>query len=298
MFDMKEKMKQKAALVETFLKEELKTASSQENLREIMEYAVMNGGKRLRPVLLLSVYELFDKEIAKALPYAAAMEMIHSYSLVHDDLPCMDNDDLRRGKPTCHKQFSEFGAVLAGDSLLNLSFETMLKYADSFPVERAFSAMSCIAAASGAKGMCAGQMTDMEQSVTDFSSLATMYRQKTGALLKASVVSGGILGGASSSVLALLEQYADAIGLMFQIQDDVLDVTSTAETLGKPVFSDEKNHKITFVSEYGLEKCQELLKQHEKEALSCLERVGQSVPNNEAVSFLQELTLYFSNRNY
>ena len=298
MYNMKEKMKQKVFLTEAFLQEELKQCSPQKNLREIMEYAVMNGGKRLRPVLMLSVFELFESEIAKAVPYAAAMEMIHSYSLVHDDLPCMDDDDLRRGKPTCHKRYSEFGAVLAGDALLNLSMETMLKYANHFPAERAMAAMQYITTASGAKGMCAGQMTDMEQSVTDFDSLSLMYSQKTGALLKASVAVGAILGGAKKETLALLEQYADTIGLMFQIQDDVLDVTSDAETLGKPILSDEKNKKITFVSEYGLEQCKQLLKEYEKKAISLLEMVAQSVNNQDAVLFLKDLTLFLVNRNY
>ena len=298
MYNMKEKMKQKVNLTEAFLVRELENCSPQENLREIMEYGVMNGGKRLRPVLMLSVYELFDTQLEKAVPYAAAMEMIHSYSLVHDDLPCMDNDDLRRGKPTCHKQFSEFGAVLAGDALLNLSMETMLKYADSFPVERTLFAMKYITAASGAKGMCAGQMSDMEQSVTDFDSLSEMYSRKTGALLKASVAVGAILGGADEDTLSLLEQYADTIGVMFQIQDDVLDVTSDAQTLGKPVLSDEKNQKITFVSEYGIQRCRELLSEYENKAVSLLDTVAQSVQNQEAIQFLKDLTLFLANRNH
>ncbi|MBO5407886.1 MAG: polyprenyl synthetase family protein [Clostridia bacterium] len=298
MYNMKEAMKQKVMLTEEFLSRELKNCSPQKNLREIMEYAVMNGGKRLRPVFLLAVYELFDQDVTKAVPYAAAMEMIHSYSLVHDDLPCMDNDDLRRGKPTCHKQFSEFGAVLAGDALLNLSMETMLKYADGFPVERALSAMKYITTASGAKGMCAGQMSDMEQSVNDFDSLSMMYSRKTGALLKASVAVGAILGGAKKETVSLLEQYADTIGLMFQIQDDVLDVTSDAQTLGKPILSDEKNQKITFVSEYGLERCRVLLQEYETKAISLLDMVAQSTCNQDAISFLKDLTLFLANRNH
>lgn len=295
---MKETLNKKALLIESFLQEELKTSATQENLREIMEYAVMNGGKRLRPVLLLSFYELFSPDVEKALPYGAALEMIHSYSLVHDDLPCMDDDDLRRGKPTCHKQFSEFGAVLAGDALLNLAFETMLKYSGSFPLERGVKAMAYIASASGAKGMCAGQMTDMEQSVTDFSTLAQMYRLKTGALLKASVVAGGILGGADENMISLMEQYADTIGLLFQIQDDVLDVISDENTLGKPVLSDEKNHKITFVSEYGLEKCKSLLKEYNEKALAYLDCIGKSSENEDALLFLKDLTSYLANRNH
>ena len=293
---MKTKIQQNAILVEEFLKQELCNASEQENLRKIMEYAVTNGGKRLRPVLLLSAYELFDEDKNKALPYAAALEMIHSYSLVHDDLPAMDNDDLRRGKPTCHKQFSEFGAILAGDALLNLSFETMLRYAGNFAPRVALRAMAYIAKASGAKGMCAGQMTDMEQSVTDFDSLTEMHRGKTGALLKASVVTGGILGGADEKILDLLEQYADYIGLIFQIKDDVLDVESDEITLGKPVFSDQKNEKITFVSEYGLDRCRELMADYEEKASACLSQVESLLNREGACDFLKNLTAYMANR--
>ena len=295
---MKENLKKKANLTETFLLEELKNCSESDTLNEIMQYAVLNGGKRLRPVLLLSVYELFDSKIEKALPYAAALEMIHSYSLVHDALPAMDNDDLRRGKPTCHKQFSEFGAILAGDALLNLSFETMLKYANRFPLERALSAMAYIGRASGAKGMCAGQMSDMEQSVSDFESLCKMYRGKTGALLKAALVSGGILGGVEDDAICLLEQFADKIGLIFQIKDDVLDVTSDEKTLGKPVFSDEKNQKITFVSQYGIEKCEKLIDTYKNEAVNMLDDLEQKLQKNGSADFLKQLTVYMAERNY
>ncbi len=293
---MKTKIQAKAKLVEDFLIGELSVASPQENLRKIMEYAVTNGGKRLRPVLLLSVYELLEEDIKKALPYAAALEMIHSYSLVHDDLPAMDNDDLRRGKPTCHKQFSEFGAILAGDALLNLSFETMLRYAGNFSPEIALRAMSYIARASGAKGMCAGQMSDMEQSVTDFASLTQMHRGKTGALLKAAVVSGAILGGADETVIAVLEEYADLIGLIFQMRDDVLDVESDEATLGKPVFSDQKNQKITFVSEYGVQRCYELMSEYEEAAVSKLSQVEQLIGQEGLCAFLKELTAYMASR--
>ncbi|MBE7019450.1 MAG: polyprenyl synthetase family protein [Ruminococcaceae bacterium] len=293
---MKTKIQQKAMMVDEFLIGELKDASYQENLREIMEYAVTNGGKRLRPVLLLSAYELFYEDVTKALPYGAALEMIHSYSLVHDDLPSMDNDDLRRGKPTCHKQFSEFGAILAGDALLNLSFETMLRYACNFSPETALRAMAYIAKASGAKGMCAGQMSDMEQSVTDFEKLTEMYRGKTGALLKAAVVTGAILGEADEKIIALLEQYADLVGLIFQIKDDMLDVESDEATLGKPVFSDQKNQKITFVSEYGLNRCRELMAEYEETALSLLSQVEAILKKEGACEFLKDLTSYMAKR--
>lgn len=295
---MKEQLKQKAELVEAFLQTELAHCSVNDNLTQIMNYAVSNGGKRLRPIFLLGVYELFCEDITPAVPYGAALEMIHSYSLVHDDLPAMDNDDMRRGKPTCHKQFSEFGAILAGDALLNFSFETMLKYANRFPLERSLEAISYIAAASGAKGMCGGQMTDMEQSVTDFESLCRMYQGKTGALLKASVVAGGMLGGASEEIISILEHFAEKIGLIFQIKDDVLDVTSDVKTLGKPVFSDEKNQKITFVSQYGIKQCNQLMADYESEALNDLERIETILQKPNGADFLKQLTCYLTARNY
>ena len=293
---MEQNIKNKAALTETFLQKELSDCADQEHLREIMEYAVLNGGKRIRPVLLLSVYELFSEDITKAVPYAAAVEMIHSYSLVHDDLPAMDNDDLRRGKPTCHKQFSEFGAILAGDALLNLGFETMLRYAGEFLPEQSLKVISYIAKASGAKGMCAGQMTDMEQSVTTFEMLCQMYRYKTGALLKASVVAGGLLGGASEDAIMLLEQYADYLGLIFQIQDDILDVISDSKTLGKPILSDAKEHKITFVSQYGIEKCRELMNDYVRKAVACLKQLEELIHKARSTAFLQNLTHYMATR--
>ena len=172
----------------------------------------------------------------------------------------------------------------------------MLSYAGTFSPETAMRAMSYIAKASGAKGMCAGQMSDMEQSVNDFQSLTEMYRGKTGALLKAAVVAGGILGGANEKIITLLEQYADFIGLIFQIKDDVLDVESDELTLGKPVFSDQKNQKITFVSEYGLDRCRELMTEYEKEALSLLSQVEKLLGKGDVCGFLKELTVYMAKR--
>lgn len=260
----------------------------QKNLLEIMKYAVMNGGKRIRPVLMMASFEIFSDDFNKVLPFCAAIEFIHSYSLVHDDLPAMDNDELRRGKPTCHIAFSEFGAILAGDSLLNLAFETMLN--NIYDSEKGIKAMQYIASASGAKGMCAGQMTDMEGDISDFDTLAEMCSQKTGALLKASVLAGASIGGANDKELEILSDYADLLGLIFQIKDDVLDVTSTSEIMGKNVKSDEKNNKITFVSKYGIEKANELICEYKNEALKKLDGIS---GNTE---FLSEITCYMADR--
>lgn len=260
----------------------------QKNLFEIMEYAVTNGGKRIRPVLMYATYGIFSKNYSVVLPYCAAIELIHSYSLVHDDLPAMDNDNLRRGKPTCHVKFSYFGAILAGDALLNMAFETMCENMEC-NIE-SINAMRIIAKASGAKGMCAGQMSDMEGSVYDFDTLSLMCAQKTGALLEASVMAGATLGGANEKTLESLKEYSKLLGLIFQIKDDVLDVTSTNEIMGKTVGSDEKNNKITFVSKYGVTDAVNIIKEYKEKAINILK----SIDGNTL--FLEKLTEYMAER--
>ena len=264
-----------------------------ESLKEIMEYAVLNGGKRIRPVIFLSAFELLDSDIERALDFACALEFIHSYSLVHDDLPCMDNDDLRRGKPTCHKKFSEYGAVLAGDALLNFAFEKMLSEADNFDLNYSLYAMRIIADASGNKGMCAGQMADMSQDIETYQKLSKMYENKTGALLKASVLGGFTLAGGfhnKTNDYYILEEFAKLLGLIFQIKDDLLDVESTDEILGKPTFSDEKNDKNTFVRQYGKEKCKELICEYKNKATKLLSSLEYNT------EFLKGLVVYTAER--
>ena len=276
-------------LTENYIKKIFIDKKGQPDLWEIMEYGVLNGGKRIRPVLLLASYELFSPDFEKALPFASALELIHSFSLVHDDLPAMDNDDLRRGKPTCHIKFNEYGAILAGDALLTLAFEIMLENACNF--ESSVKAMNKIVSSLGAKGMCAGQMVDMKSEIKDFSELAKMHKNKTGALINASVTAGAILGGASVNDIEILSEYADLIGLLFQIKDDMLDITSDESILGKPVLSDQKNNKITFVSEYGLEKCQNLLDEYCEKAVNLLDKFG------EKAEFLKNLAVFIKTRN-
>ncbi len=264
-----------------------------DSLKEIMEYAVLNGGKRMRPVLFLSSFELLDKNFEKALDFACALEFIHCYSLVHDDLPSMDNDDFRRGKPTCHKKFSEYGAVLAGDALLNYSFETMLSKADKFYFADALQCMRVVSQASGNKGMCAGQMADMSQDIETFDKLLKMYENKTGALLKAAVLGGFSLAGGfykKKEDYYILEEFSKLLGLIFQIKDDLLDVESTDEILGKPTFSDEKNNKNTFVCEYGTKKCKELICEYKDKAFSLLDSLEYDT------KFLKELTVFSAER--
>lgn len=260
----------------------------QKNLFDIMQYAVTNGGKRIRPVLMYATYEIFSKNYSVVLPYCAAIELIHSYSLVHDDLPAMDNDDLRRGKPTCHIKFSHFGAILAGDALLNMAFEIMSENMNCDL--KSIKAMQIISKASGAKGMCAGQMSDMEGSVYDFETLSTMCAQKTGALLEASVMAGATIGGADEKTLEELKEYSKLLGLIFQIKDDVLDVISTNEVMGKPIGSDEKNNKITFVSKYGIDEAINIISEYKEKAINILKNIDGDT------SFLEMLTEYMAER--
>lgn len=227
-----------------------------EIIYEAMRYSVFAGGKRLRPVLLLSACEAVGGNIEDALPFACAMEMIHTYSLIHDDLPAMDNDDFRRGNPTCHKKFDEGIAVLAGDCLLNYAFEIMLNEAVKNNNLHLTRAAKIIGELAGTKGMIVGQVADVisEDKPVSEEMLMYIHNNKTGGLIKAALMAGAVIGGADDETVAKLEAVGKDMGIAFQIQDDILDVTSTTEVLGKPVFSDEKNNKTTYVSMFGLEK--------------------------------------------
>ena len=225
-----------------------------EIIYEAMRYSVFAGGKRVRPVFLLSVCEAVGGNLEKALPFACALEMIHTYSLIHDDLPAMDNDDFRRGKKTCHKMFDEGIAVLAGDGLLNMAFEIMLDSVCKDP-KLAYAAKT-IADLSGSKGMLVGQVADVtsENKPIDEKTLMFIHENKTAGLIKAALGAGAIIGGADEKKVNNFLEIGYKIGIAFQIQDDILDVTSTDEVLGKPVFSDEKNNKTTYVTMFGLNK--------------------------------------------
>ncbi|MCX7772450.1 MAG: polyprenyl synthetase family protein [Clostridia bacterium] len=246
----------------------------EKRLYEAMQYSLLAGGKRLRPVLSLAVCDMLDGDREKVLPFACAIELIHTYSLIHDDLPCMDNDDFRRGKPTNHKVFGEAMAVLAGDALLNRAFELMLAETlqqDGFSEGRAKAAL-IIARAAGSSGMIAGQVVDMESENRQipYELLCYMHARKTGAIIKASILAPAELLKASDNVKASLSQYAEKIGLAFQIKDDILDIEGSASVIGKPVGSDEKNNKSTFVTVLGLKKAKELLKTSIEQAVEAL----------------------------
>lgn len=247
-------------------------ADGQDIVLDAMRYSVRNGGKRVRPMLVLEFCRVCGGNVENALPFACAVEMIHTYSLIHDDLPCMDDDDMRRGKPSCHKQFGEAYALLAGDGLLTLAFETLTR-AENIESSDIVRAVKVLSSLSGIRGMIGGQVIDLlsEDGEPDDALLCRIDRLKTGALIQASVRLGCIAAGVTDeTILRAADVYAESIGLAFQIVDDILDVTSSTEMLGKPVGSDEKNDKVTFVKLLGLEKCKALADKLTQSAIQAL----------------------------
>lgn len=243
----------------------------QKNIYEAMRYSLMAGGKRIRPVLAFACADVLNVDYLLVEPFACSLEMIHTYSLIHDDLPAMDNDEFRRGKPTCHKQFNEALAILAGDGLLNKAFEVMGQAVAKMENKDIGIAMfNCVASASGSEGMIGGQVVDLESEGEKVSSevLEYTYRCKTGALLKAPVlVSIEAAGIAASEAAMHLEKYAEIIGLAFQIKDDILDITGDSILMGKDSGRDEKEGKTTLISIFGLNYCQMLLSELTEEAI-------------------------------
>ena len=269
----------------------------QKLILEAMNYSINAGGKRLRPMLLLESFRLFSKNEVTAYPFMAAMEMIHTYSLVHDDLPAMDNDLYRRGKKTTHAVYGEDMGILAGDALLNYAYEIMSQaVVKSEAVEQSAKAMAYIAKKTGIYGMLGGQTVDVlnEDKEMSLDMICFIHKLKTAALIEASMVGGGMLAGATQEDLDDLEKIAENVGMAFQIQDDILDVTSTTEVLGKPVGSDEKNHKSTFVTLVGLEKSKEYVQNYSDEAVFLLEKIGEK--NQTDITFLKALILSLIHR--
>ncbi len=265
----------------------------QDNVAKAMDYSLEAGGKRIRPVLVLAFCNMCGGDYKKAAAPAAAIEMIHTFSLIHDDLPCMDDDDFRRGKPSCHKQFDEATAVLAGDALAIRPFEIIAKSAELSDTAKV-RIIAELANSSGAEGMIGGQIIDIEnekRNVVDEENLHTMYLLKTGKLIKTSCVMGCIAAGADDEKIKYAEKYAECLGMAFQIIDDILDVTGNEQLLGKPVGSDAEENKTTFVTIFGIEKAREEAEKYTKQAMDILDKFD----NNE---FLKELTEYMLNRNY
>ena len=259
----------------------------QKLIMEAMEYSVMAGGKRLRPMLMKETYELLGGTENIVEPFMAAIEMIHTYSLVHDDLPAMDNDDYRRGRKTTHVVYGEAMGILAGDALLNFAFETAAKAFTMFP-EKSLEigkAIQILAGKAGIYGMIGGQVVDVESAGKSISKevLDFIYELKTSALIESSMMIGAVLAGADEEAVKRIEIIAKNVGIAFQIQDDILDVTSSTEVLGKPVLSDEKNEKTTYVTLVGVEQAQKYVEQISNEAIELLGKFEVKNP------FLEEL---------
>lgn len=289
-----EELKYKQIIVEEELKKLLDIHKKPEIIYDAMRYSVFAGGKRLRPILCISACELVGGDINIALPAACAIELIHTYSLIHDDLPAMDNDDLRRGKPTNHKVFGEAIAILAGDALLNLGFEVLAKYAlnNDEHYKSILKATDEIAKASGSSGMIGGQVVDIlsQNTKISFEELKFMHEHKTGALIEASICSGAYIGSAGNDEIELLRKYANLLGLAFQIRDDVLDVIGKEQELGKKVGSDVINSKSTFINILGLDKSKEMIHELTLNSIQILNRFG------EKSRFLKNLSYYLIDR--
>ena len=261
-------------LVENFL--EVRMAKKGiSKIDDAMAYSLLAGGKRIRPILLMATAEALGVKGYNYLPVACGLEMIHTYSLIHDDMPCMDNDDYRRGRLTNHKVFGEAAAVLAGDGLLTLAFEVMLEQKNVDPAAL-IETVREMAMCAGSFGMVGGQGLDLENEGKQISAeeLRKMHEGKTGALFIAAIRGGAHLAGAGEKELLALTRFADLLGLAFQITDDILDVEGDAEAMGKPTGSDEKNHKSTYVSLYTLDGAKKLAEKTVEEALACLEMFG------------------------
>ncbi|NLK20930.1 MAG: polyprenyl synthetase family protein [Epulopiscium sp.] len=292
----KGELQQKIILINNYLD---KLISANKNtpakiIYESMNYSIFAGGKRLRPVLMLSAFEAVGGKGQIVYPFACALEMIHTYSLIHDDLPDMDNDDFRRGKLTNHKVYGEGLAILAGDALLNLAFETMIKATRENFSKEALDAMDVIASAAGARGMIGGQVVDLisENQEINMDNLNYIHKNKTTAIIQAALKAGGILGKGSKKEIKYLEEFGYCIGMAFQIQDDILDICGNEEELGKPIKSDEKNKKATYVSIKGLDESKKHVEALSQEGLVKLEDF------KEKGQFLSWLSQHLMSRTY
>lgn len=280
--------------IDTYLKEYFTHKETyNKDVYEAMSYSVNIGGKRIRSILSLLTYKMYNKNYKEAISMACAIEMIHTYSLIHDDLPCMDNDDLRRGKPTNHKVFGDALATLAGDGLLNEAFNIILKNALQKGhkwVEAGYE----IGKAAGVEGMIGGQVVDILTTNKEISieELNYIHEKKTGALIKASIMTGAILAEASEKDIAVLGEFGEKLGLAFQIKDDILDIESDAKKLGKTVGKDEEQNKNTFIKFYGLEMCKKRCKDLTTNCIELLNRIDKHTEE------LEQITFYLLNRDF
>ena len=294
--DFKAELNKYVELINNELNKYIETHECPEHvLNESKGYSLLAGGKRLRPILVLATYSLFKSDINECYKYAVALEMVHTFSLIHDDLPCIDDDDYRRGKLTNHKKYNEATAVLAGDSLLNQAYTILVddiaETTDSDKKDKKIKALYEFS--SGIDRMIAGEYVDTEYEGKQISSeyLEYMHENKTGALIKAPVKIGAILADASQDDINKLEEYAEKIGLTFQVKDDILSEIGNSEVLGKPVGNDRERGKCTYVTKYGLDTAQKMLDSLIEDAINIIKNYNR---NNE---FLIELALYIKNRN-
>ena len=291
---LKERLKNYAGEVEAFLRCSLKGQGIPPGLQEAMEYSLLAGGKRLRPVLCLCFSRMLGAEGRSVMSFAASFEYIHTYSLIHDDLPAMDDDDLRRGRPSSHKVFGEAMAILAGDALLTEAFGLMAAAVEELPADRVSRAMGVLARAAGASGMVGGQALDMAYTAKagiSLEELREMQAMKTGALIAAACVCGALLAGAPEDHLARAKSYGQSVGAAFQIVDDVLDVVGDEKTLGKPVGSDEAQGKTTYPALIGVDRSMDLARRHAAQAVESL-----SPFEGEEARFLRDLAQYIVDR--
>ena len=270
------RLQEDRALVENWLQGAFTEREPRADLYDAMRYSLLAGGKRLRPVLALEACRMCGGDVEAVLPMACAVEMVHTYSLIHDDLPCMDDDDLRRGRPTNHKVYGEATAVLAGDGLITAAFETMLVLPPVLPRERALAAAGLLARAAGGRGMVGGQVLDMagEGHSLSLAEVEELQRLKTGALIAAAAEMGCIVAGGTQEQRQAVRHYAERLGLAFQVRDDILDVVGDEATLGKPIGSDARSEKTTFVTLKGLDACRTLVKRLTGEAIEALAPFG------------------------
>ena len=300
---LEQELKEKTADIEKLLERMLpEEAGLQKTIFSAMRYSLMAGGKRIRPLLIAETYRFFGgTDMALAEPFMAAIEMIHTYSLIHDDLPALDNDDYRRGRLTSHKVYGEAMAILAGDALLNYAFETASKAMDHARDDeellRVMKAFRILSSKPGINGMIGGQVVDVELTGKPIpeKTLRFIFELKTGALIEAAMMIGAQLAGASDEQIAAVEKAAGDIGMAFQIQDDVLDVIGNEALLGKPVHSDEKNEKTTWVTVYGLEQAKKDVAEYSEEAMAILAQMpGVTEPEK---SLLYDFVAYLIHRN-
>lgn len=290
--DLKQSLKERIALIDKALHACVyKKDNAQSVVYEAMEYSLFAGGKRLRPILMTEMCRICGGDLEEVMPFACAMEMIHTYSLIHDDLPAMDNDDLRRGMPTSHIKFGEANAILAGDALLNRAFEAVTEYSGDNPA-RALRAAHMLAESSGTEGMIGGQIIDLQSEGKEISvdELKNLHILKTGAIIRSACTIGALIGGASEREILAADEFAINLGTAFQIRDDILDVIGDEAELGKPIGSDAEKSKNTYVSLLGLERSERLVNEYSDKAKAALDIFG------SRADFLRELTDYLVKR--